>query len=210
MIQVFLSGPLSTNAYVVSCSITKKAAVIDPAPDSAPSIVTYVTENQLELEKILLTHSHWDHIADTAKLKAKFPQIAIYISTEDAYNLESPGSDGLPCWLDIPSVTPDHLIKEGDNIAVGTLNLTVIETPGHTPGGVCFYCAEKNFLFSGDTFFKGSIGTLSLPTARPTLMWKTLKKLSQLPPETRVFPGHGPSTTIGSESWLSNAEQIFH
>lgn len=209
MIQAFPSGPFSTNAYVVYCATTQKAVVVDPAPDSAEVIVHYLTENQLDLDKILLTHSHWDHIADTAALKAKYPHAPVLISADDAPNLEVPGSDGLPCWLDIPGVKPDILIKEGDVITVGSLRLRVIDTPGHTPGGVCFYCQEQQFLLSGDTLFKGTIGNLSFPTARPRLMWDSLTKLARLPAVTKVYPGHGPTTTIGAENWLANAEHIF-
>jgi hydroxyacylglutathione hydrolase len=209
MIQPFPSGPCFTNAYVVGCAATKKAAVVDPAPDSADTILSYLTKNQLYLDKILITHSHWDHIADTAALKAKYPDALVLIAADDVLNLEVPGSDGLPCWLDIPGVKPDLLIKEGDIIELGSLRLEVISTPGHTPGGVCFYCKEQQFLLSGDTLFKGTIGNLSFPTARPRLMWDSLKKLARLPAVTKVYPGHGSSTTIGAETWLADAEHFF-
>lgn len=209
MIQAFPSGPLSTNAYVIHCPVTKKAAVIDPAPNSFKAIDSYLSDNQLHLEKILLTHSHWDHIADTAALKQKYPHALVLISAEDAPNLETPGADGLPCWLDIPGVKPDLFLKEGDRITLGSLNFEVIATPGHTPGGVCFYCREHNFLIAGDTLFKGTYGSLSLPTARPHLMGDSLKKLSKLPPEVTVYSGHGPTTTIGAETWLKNSDQSY-
>lgn len=207
-IQDFPSGPFATNAYVVACSETRKAAIIDPAPESLLEICAYITKNQLIPDKILLTHSHWDHIADTATLKAKYP-VPVCIHALDAPNLEQPGTDGLPCWISFEGVTPDVLLNEGDVVRVGNLSFEVIFTPGHTPGGVCFYDKKDGILMSGDTLFQGTIGNLSFPTARPNLMWDSLKKLSKLPPETRVYPGHGPSTTIGSESWLADAERIF-
>lgn len=207
-IQAIPSGPFETNAYVVSCPETKQAAIIDPAPESASSIIAYLTQHQLIPVKILLTHSHWDHIADAAVLKKKYA-IPVYIHSFDAGNLERPGTDGLPCWVSIDSVTPEHLIKEGEEISIGNLLFEVIETPGHTPGGVCFYSPKGHILFSGDTLFKGTIGNLSFPTARPHLMWDSLAKLAKLPSETRVFPGHGPETTIGKEKWLERAEEYF-
>ncbi|MFN4173726.1 MAG: MBL fold metallo-hydrolase, partial [Parachlamydiaceae bacterium] len=85
----------------------------------------------------------------------------------------------------------------------------VIDLPGHTPGGVGFYDPKRGLLFSGDTLFQNTIGNLSFPTARPELMWKSLKKLAKLPPETIVMPGHGPSTTIAKERWLDKAEDYF-
>ena len=208
IIQPFPSGPFSTNAYIVACPDTKRIAIIDPAPDSANAIIDFVKNNGLLPEKILLTHSHWDHIADVATLKSKY-KIPVYIHPDDAGNLEKPGSDGLPCWIDIPGVHPDFLLKEGKAISVGNLIFEVISTPGHTFGGVCFYCKEHQLLLSGDTLFKGTIGNLSFPTSSPKHMWESLKKLSKLPADTRVFPGHGPSTTIGAEPWLAYAENVF-
>jgi len=190
-IQVFPSGPFETNAYVLSCPITKDAAIIDPAPDSAPRIIQYLQTFQLEPQLILLTHSHWDHIADVHALLKSYP-FKVLIHPNDAPNLEHPGTDKLPCWISIVGVKPDVLIHDGDLIPLGSLKLKVIETPGHTPGCVCFYEEEKNILFSGDTLFKGTIGNLSFPTAVPDLMWKSLDKLAKLPAATQVFSGAWP------------------
>lgn len=202
-VSVFPCGPFETNAYIIACPATQEAAFVDPAPESAAKLERYVQQNDLKPTKILLTHSHWDHIADAAALQKKF-NIPIYIHPLDAPNLVQPGSDGLPCWIDIPPISSYKEIKEGDHIDLGECMLSVIHTPGHTPGGVCFYCPEHQFLISGDTLFKGAIGNLSFPTARPQLMGPSLKKLSQLPGETRVYPGHGPSTTISKEKEIFN------
>jgi hydroxyacylglutathione hydrolase len=207
-IQVFPSGPLATNAYVVSCSETKRAAIFDPAPNSFDSIVKYISGHDLIPDKILLTHSHWDHIADVAPLKLKYG-IPVYIHPEDALNLEKPGSDGLPCWISVEGIVPDYQLKEDDIISIGNLLFIVLHTPGHSPGCVCFYEEAHHILISGDTLFKGSIGNISFPTSRPKLIWNSLKKLAELPKETVVYPGHGPTTTIGNEPWLSKAEEVF-
>jgi len=208
IVEVFPSGPFETNAYVVTCSDTSCCAIIDPGVDSESAISHYLSDSGLKLEKILLTHSHWDHIGNVAKLKAKY-QVPVCIHALDTPNLEQPGTDGLPCWLAIEGVSPDQLLEEGDLVAVGKLQFRVIHTPGHTPGGICFYCEEQQVLFSGDTLFQGAIGNLSFPTANPKLMWESLDKLAVLAPETRVFPGHGPATTIGDEAWLPDAKKIF-
>lgn len=208
IVQNFPSGPFETNAYVVACPATHQAAIVDPAPSSFESIKSYITQHQLTVDKILLTHSHWDHIADTAALK-KYYHLPVFIHPQDAPNLEQPGSDGLPCWIPIEGVKPDIFLNEHDKIPVGNVIFEVIYTPGHTPGGVCFYAKEQRVLFSGDTLFRGTIGNLSFPTSKPALMWSSLDKLAKLPPETIVYPGHGPATTIGAESWLANAKQIF-
>jgi glyoxylase-like metal-dependent hydrolase (beta-lactamase superfamily II) len=208
IIKAIPSGPFETNAYIVVCLNSLTALIIDPAPDSADAIISYLAENNLKPEKILLTHSHWDHIADVASLK-KLYDIPVFIHPDDIKNLEIPGSDGLPCWIEIEGVKADGFLNEGDFITCGNLKFNVIHTPGHSPGCICLYEKDEKVLLSGDTLFKGSIGNLSFATARPKKMWESLKKLEKLPGETKVYPGHGPSTTILSESWLGNAEKIF-
>jgi|694.fasta_scaffold49778_5 hydroxyacylglutathione hydrolase len=208
LVQTFPSGPLETNAYVAACAKTKKAAIIDPAPDSFESISEYLDSQHLIPDKILLTHSHWDHIADASFFKKHYA-IPVYIHVEDVPNLKEPGADGLPCWIDIEGVIPDGYLQEKDPIDVGMIVFKVLHTPGHTPGSVCLYSEGDAVLFSGDTLFRGSIGKLSFPTSKPNLMWPSLQKLAKLPSNTKVYPGHGADTTIGQESWLPNAQQIF-
>jgi len=207
-IQKFPSGPFLTNAYVIGCHATKQAAIIDPAPKSAISIMTCLEQNQFNCNKILLTHTHWDHIADVAPLK-KQTGATVYVHPLDVPNLEQPGADGLPFWIPIEGVNPDFFLNEGDLISIGNISIRVIHTPGHSSGSVCLYCAEENILFSGDTLFAGTIGNLSFPTSQPDLMWPSLAKLRQLPPQTIVYPGHGVQTSIGSEPWLAHAKEKF-
>lgn len=208
IIQAVPSGPFETNAYVVACPSTRLAAIIDPAPESSERLLKFLDTHELVADRILLTHSHWDHIAEAAELKERL-NIPIWIHPADAPNLRDPGSDGLPLWIEIRGVEPDHDLQEGESISIGNLKFSVIHTPGHTPGGVCFYNKEEQILFSGDTLFKGSIGNISFPTSNAEAMWKSLEKLAVLPPETKVYPGHGPMTTIRRESWLGRAKEVF-
>lgn len=207
-LQSFPSGPFETNAYVVACQRSKNAVIVDPAPESFEKIRSYIQKMQLTPQKILLTHSHWDHITDVAVCQSYY-HIPVYVHEADRKNLEVPGSDWLPCWVKRPAVKPDGFLKEDDLISVGDLHFKVIETPGHTPGGVCFYSADENVLLSGDTLFNGSIGNLSFPGCNAEAMWNSLDKLAKLPPQTKVYPGHGPSTTIAAEEWLPRAKEIF-
>lgn len=198
------SGPFETNCYIYPLS-SGDCFIIDAPPESYPKVLQHLQEKNLKPTHLLLTHSHWDHIADASLFKEKFPDILIAIDPDDIGNLQNPGSDLLPCWIEIEGVKPDILLNEGDSIGP----LKVIRTPGHTPGGVSFYDEENKILFSGDTLFKGSIGNISFPTARPQMMWKSLEKLATLPAEVKVFPGHGDATTIKAESWLPRAKEIF-
>ena len=211
IVKRFSTGPIDTNSYLLICPSTKLAVVIDVGQDSAQELNSYAEKYHLKLEKILLTHSHWDHIAGLADLKNCL-DIPVYVHQDDEAIVINPGSDGLPLFIPIRGVKVDHYLKDGEMIGMGDLCIKVIHTPGHTPGGVCFYLKEQKMLFSGDTLFQGSIGRMDLPTACPPLeMIKSLKKLEALPLETIVYPGHGDQTTIKQE--LSNIhamEKLLH
>jgi hydroxyacylglutathione hydrolase len=197
----FACGPFHTNAILLVCDKKKKCVVIDPSAGSAPLLLGKIAELGLSLEKILLTHSHWDHFADAFELKEK-TKVSLYVHSLDAANLTAPGSDRVPSPISIHPVEPDGFLTEGDVIFVGDLKIEVIHTPGHSPGCVCFYLPENHILFSGDTLFKGAMGALYLPTAQPSKMSLSLAKLAKLPSSTRVVPGHGADTSIGEEKWL--------
>lgn len=209
ILDFFPSGPAETNAYLLSCLETKRAVVIDAPFESCEQLLKRAEELSVKIEMLLLTHSHWDHTAEAALLKGQL-NIPIYIHKDDAGNLEHPGSDKLPLFFPIEAVKADFFLSDGQELNVGTLCIRVIHTPGHTPGGVCFYLPNEHVLISGDTLFKGTIGNLSFPTARPHLMWDSLKKLAMLPPETKVYPGHGNPTTIGAEKWIAHAQERFN
>ena len=208
ILETFPSGPLSTNAYLLACEVTKHAAIIDVPLESSNLLLQRAKELSLSIDMILLTHSHWDHIAEVSVLKERL-KIPVYIHREDADNLEHLGCDGLPVFFPLKGIKADGYLVEGQNLSVGTLMLTVIHTPGHSPGGVCFYIPSEKTLISGDTLFCGTFGNLSLPTAQPKAMWESLKKLNFLPGETKVFPGHGQETTIGAEKWMAHAQKKF-
>lgn len=208
ILEVFPSGPLETNAYLLACEITKHAAVIDVPFESSNALLQRSKELSLTIDMILLTHSHWDHIAEVAELKEKL-NIPVFVHQEDAENLKNPGSDRLPLFFPLKGVKPDEYLVDGQELTIGKLTMTVIHTPGHSPGSVCFFLASEKILISGDTLFHGTIGNLSLPTARPDSMWGSLRKLASLPADTTVFPGHGEKTTIGAEKWIANAQKNF-
>jgi len=205
-IKTFTVGPVATNGFVIADG--SDAIIIDPGVGAYDEVIKAVDENSLSVKSIVLTHSHWDHTGDVAKLQDKY-SVDVYIHPLDAENLQHPGSDGLPLMFSIDAVEEFKLINDGDIISCGSINFKVIHTPGHSPGSVVLYAKDENLLISGDTLFKGSIGNLSFPTSDPDAMWLSLKKLEELPKNTKVMPGHGDFTTIGEETWLASAKKIF-
>lgn len=197
-VHSFPSGPFSTNAYLVFCEKTKEGFVIDPSPGSFKPICQKIEALNIKPLAVLLTHSHWDHIAD-ASFFVKERTLPLFVHEEDRENLLLPGSDGLPLLVEIEGVEPTGFLKEGSLFPFGLFELHVIDTPGHSRGSVCFYEPSEKVLFSGDTLFCRTIGNLSFPTSAPDKMGASLKKLSLLPEETLVYPGHGETTTIGDE-----------
>jgi glyoxylase-like metal-dependent hydrolase (beta-lactamase superfamily II) len=157
---------------------------------------------------ILLTHSHFDHIVDVARLKRSL-KIPVYIHEKDSKNLKHPGSDGIYIEWNIEPCEADHLWRGGEGVQLKEFTFKVIHTPGHSFGSCCFYFQTEGVLISGDTLFKGTMGILSLPTSEPEKMWESLRTLSKLDPNIKVYPGHGAPTTIGGEAWMKDARQLF-
>ncbi len=207
IIEKIIAGPLDTNAYLIGCEKTLEAAVIDPGLQSASRLLRIAEEKKLQIKKILLTHSHWDHFGDAHLIKEKLG-ISLYISEKDKENLKNPGADEIPMPFSIEPVDFDFFYE--DKIFVGEIEFKVIPTPGHTPGGVCFYSEKEKVLFSGDTLFKESYGIVHSPTGSPERMRSSLKKLRNLPSDTKVYPGHGLATSIGEESWLEEVDELFY
>jgi glyoxylase-like metal-dependent hydrolase (beta-lactamase superfamily II) len=209
ILKKFVCGPLENNTYLIACENNKLASVIDPSFGSAKEIVSFLEKNNLKLDKILLTHSHYDHIADVKSLKDKLFS-SIYVHKLDSKNLLDPGSDEIFSMFQIEKVTPDFFIKENDLIKSGDITFKVIDTPGHTPGGVCYLIEKEKILFTGDTLFKGSYGRVDFPTSNKEDMINSLLKLSKLDPDIIVYPGHGDKTKIKDESWLKNAKNFVN
>lgn len=193
----FIVGPFETNVYVASCPVTGKAVVIDPGIDSEP-VYDFIKRKGLTLESIVNTHGHIDHVYGNYffKIRAGVP---LLIHEADALQLKGIGSQAVAFGLREPEIVePDHFLKEHDVVKVGEEELTVIHTPGHTPGGICLY--RPDIIFVGDTLFAGSIGRTDLPGGSYPLLIESIRtKLLTLPDKTVVYCGHGPETTIGEE-----------
>jgi hydroxyacylglutathione hydrolase len=198
IIKTLSLGPIQTNCYLIGCEETRDGAVIDPGWD-APIILAAVEAAGLNVKYVLNTHAHWDHISANADvLEATGSQLAIH--SKDLALLRARG--GADLW-GIPAKTspePDLELVPGRMLQVGTLNLQVLFTPGHTPGHVSFWEADAGVVFDGDVLFKQGVGRTDLWGGdRDLLMRSIWDVLMELPDDTVVYSGHGPSTTIGEE-----------
>ena len=196
------SGPLQTNSYVVG---QKRAVIIDAAPGVYEELVAYCIEDAIAVSAILITHGHWDHIADLSLLKEHF-KVAVMIHEKDAFNLQKP----LFSRIAITPVKEFSTLKDGAIIPVDDSSLKVLHTPGHSPGCCSFYNADEKLLFCGDTLFKGSFGRVDLPQASAEDTVKSLDMLvTTLPQDTAIFPGHGANSTLGIEAvWINKKNYL--
>jgi glyoxylase-like metal-dependent hydrolase (beta-lactamase superfamily II) len=175
--------------------------IIDPG-DEAGKIVTEMRKiKDLKLDYILLTHGHFDHVLAVDELKRKFPETRIFVGQKDQEILANLSKQSYFLSQKIKDpVSPTETVQDGDTLNFGKDKIKVIETPGHTPGGVCYLIGDH--LFSGDTLFYHSHGRTDLPTSNNDKMSESLEKLAKLSENIRVFPGHGPETTIREEKLL--------
>lgn len=197
-ITAFTCGIMSSNCYFVEEN--GEAVIIDPG-FAVEELTEYIKCFSGSIKYILLTHRHFDHLNAAAALRfATGAEIVIHGLDECGLYDDEKSLTGICGYAyghaDI-TAKADVLVKEGDEIQAGDMTFKVIETPGHTPGGVCYLCG--GVLFSGDTLFKGTAGRTDLPDGSIDMLIKSLKKLKSLPEDTAVYPGHGSVTTIGEE-----------
>jgi len=185
--------PYDNGSYIV-VDDRRDAVLIDPAMGDRVTIDA-VKEHGLHLVEILNTHGHPDHIYGNAAVK-EATKARLAIHRLDAYRL---GPERPPTPLPIPPCDADDLFDEGALTYVADLRFTALHTPGHTEGSTCFYLESENVLFSGDVIFRGSTGRWDLPGGDREQMERSLERVMTLPPATKVYPGHGASTTIADE-----------
>jgi glyoxylase-like metal-dependent hydrolase (beta-lactamase superfamily II) len=189
---------IPVGAYEANCTVLWNGAdalVVDPGQD-CEDILAFLGARGLALKGIVLTHCHFDHVNAIPGLLAKHPGVAVYAHPSDHVMFGHPMNRNPP---DYPGVGRPENLRDVRSIAEDfpEFGFEVFETPGHTPGSVCIRLGE--LLLSGDTLFAGSCGRTDFPGGSMADMRRSLASLAKLPPETRVVPGHGPSTTIGFE-----------
>lgn len=197
--EIFPVGPLHCNCSVVGDEQSREAIVIDPG-DNIDEILAIVGRHQLTVKQIVVTHAHIDHVGGAMKLK-QHTGAPILLNQNDDMLLKM--LDVQATWIGVrppEDVIIDQSIGDADHVRAGSLDATVIHTPGHTEGSVCLYFPAEKKLIAGDTLFAGSIGRTDLPGGSTQKIMQSLHtKVLALPDETIVVPGHGGLTTIGEE-----------
>lgn len=194
---------LQENCYVVSDE-TKECMIVDCGafyPEERQSIVGYIRTNNLKPMHLVATHGHFDHNFGNDTIYKEFG-LKPEIHRKDERLLQTIGDQAMTIvGANIDAVMPaaGRLLSENDTIEFGSHKFVVIETPGHSPGGVFYYCKEENVAFSGDTLFKGSIGRTDFVGGSMFMLIQSLRMISQMPDEVKLLPGHGPETSIGEE-----------
>lgn len=199
--NTYVLGELQTNCYIVWDDESKDGVIIDPA-DEAVFVSEEILRLQINPVIVLATHGHFDHVLAALDLKLMF-NIPFGCSQKDFFLLDRQSKTAthfLKKKISIPDIKKIDIDLQAENeIAVGKEIFKIIKTPGHTPGGVCFYNKSNNLLFSGDTLFAGTRGRTDLSYSSTREICKSLGTLMELPEETVVLPGHGEETTIGRE-----------
>ncbi len=198
-VESMVLGQIQTNCYFAINEATKETIVIDPA-DRPEAIIRKAVDEGLDLKAIFLTHGHADHMLGVGGLKEKLG-LPVYACEAERELLADPAQNLSPAlFRKTVSLNADVWVKDGQELTVAGMTFRVLWTPGHTPGGCCYYSEEAGVLFSGDTLFAGSVGRTDFPGGSMSDLVRGIReKLTKLPNETKVYPGHMETSTIGEE-----------
>lgn len=192
-------GLAQTNCFLVVDDDSKEAVLFDAPDHSVGPLLDHVAEHDLKLIGLWLTHAHFDHVADHAVVRERFPDAQLLIHRDDLPLLAAPQAALFQLPFEIPPATPDKFVVDGERLHIGTIPVDVIHTPGHAPGHVCYHFPDQNVLIGGDLILMNAIGRTDLPGGDEAILMASLRRVMQLPDETHLLAGHGDADTLGHE-----------
>jgi len=193
-------GMAQTNCFLVADEQASQAVLFDAPDHTTAPLLNEAEKRSWEIIGLWLTHGHWDHIADHALVTQRFPKARVLIHPLDEPKLRNPASMMFMLPFTIPGRSADAYVNDGDKLKLGSLDVEVIHTPGHAPGHVMYYFPQQKILIGGDLIIAGTIGRCDFPDCSYDDLCKSIRRVMQLPPETQLFGGHGPPTTLKHES----------
>lgn len=196
-IETLIVGPVQTNCMIVYRSGSDACVVIDPGED-AGRVAGRIRERKLKNEAVLLTHGHFDHITGVSELLS-LAGGKVYAYEAERELMMTPALNGSEMAGYETAIEPECLLTDGQLLTLAGMEFRVIHTPGHTRGSCCYYMEKEELLFSGDTVFMESVGRTDFPTGSPGQLTESVKRLMTLPERVKIYPGHGPATTVKYE-----------
>ncbi len=193
-------GVAATNCYLIADEAAGQAVLFDAPDHTVAPLLEEAKRRKWEIIGLWLTHGHFDHLADHALVIEKFPNAKVLIHRLDEPKLIQPHSRFFPLPFVIPSRRADGYVEDGQTLKIGSISLTAIHTPGHSPGHVVYHFPEQNVLVGGDLIFVNSMGRTDLPDSDPGRMQESIRRVMKLPEQTRLLPGHGAVTTLADEA----------
>jgi glyoxylase-like metal-dependent hydrolase (beta-lactamase superfamily II) len=192
-------GIAATNCYLIADETAGKAVLFDAPNDTTAPLLAEAKKRGWDLIGLWLTHGHFDHVADHARVTAQFPHAQVLIHALDEPKLIQPGIQFFPLPFVIPSRRADGYVVDGQVLQIGSLAVHAIHTPGHSPGHVMYHLPQEQVLVGGDLIIMGAVGRTDLPDSDERHLYASIRKIMQLPPQTRLLPGHGQASTLADE-----------
>lgn len=194
-------GVAMTNCFLIADETARQAVLFDAPDHTTTPLLEEASTRGWDLVGLWLTHGHFDHLADHAVVKARFPKAKILLHTLDEPKAKHTDAQTRMFGLDftIPPLTPDANVTDEQKLQFGSLAVRVLHTPGHAPGHVCYYIPSEKVLVGGDLIIGGSVGRTDLPDSDFEAMQNSVRRVMALPPETRLLGGHGPASTLAQE-----------
>jgi hydroxyacylglutathione hydrolase len=194
-------GVAATNCFLIADELARQAVLFDAPDHTAGPLLDEAKKRGWDVVGLWITHGHFDHFADHAVVRQQFPAVKILLHELDDNKARHPEVQtrlfGIP--FDIPPVKADAFVKDNQKLKLGSMEVTVLHTPGHAPGQVAYYFPKEGLLVGGDLIIGGSIGRTDLPDSDHVQMEASIRRVMQLPPATRLLGGHGPVTTLAEE-----------